>query len=173
MFLWRLILNLRTLLKFILPFVSLVLNLKTPEEPSKFSSRRAYHPEKQSKFSFYINKKNFLDKASSHQHKTIGSHKPFSILSKQSFGLPTSYYEHTTPYISKQSFDLHYQQKEDLIEENEVVHDVDLSDEEINLDDNTFGNFDEQINTKDFVEAYNPNVKVNENNKHKQILIDK
>jgi hypothetical protein len=81
----------------------------------------------------------FLEKARSSQKTTIG--RPQSVFTDSSFSLPTAYYEQTTPYGE-------YNRKN--------------KNEDYNFDDDSFNAFDDDDDKMDnIIEAFNPNVKVN------------
>jgi hypothetical protein len=98
----------------------------------------------------------------SNQHATIT--RPNSIFS-DSISLPTAYYETTTPYLTQNSFPQFISSLDEIpIETNEIFENNNLDyDDDLNKDnfEDLFDN-DADIGV-DFIEAYNPNVKVNNN----------
>lgn len=108
--------------------------------------------------------KSLEDKASSSQHTTII--RPQSIFSESSISLPTAYYEHTTPYLKSSFPQFNGNQLDEFPEEdesNEIFdnNNLDYDDDLYNSRNNNFEDlFDNDNQNNDFVEAFNPNVKI-------------
>ena len=96
----------------------------------------------------------------SSQHTTIT--RPQSVFSDSSISLPTAYYETTTPYLTKNSFPQFINSLNEIpIETDEIFDNNNLDyDDDLNKDVNFEDLFDNDTDIGDFVEAYNPNVKV-------------
>lgn len=95
-----------------------------------------------------------IDKASANQKSTVI--RPQSIFSDSSFSLPTGYYDKTTPYLPNDAFE---QEDDDDVVKHGHFNEDDLDD--IELDQyNLEQNDNEGYDMDDFVEAYNPNVRI-------------
>lgn len=115
----------------------------------------------------------YSDNVRGKQKQTIV--RPLSIFTESSLSLPTNYYEQTTPYAAFLSSKYKKYQIEDDFnitfddDDDDVVR---LSDDDVNLSDDdgvpsVYDDFDDDFGKpSELIEAFNPNVKVyNENSR--------